>query len=322
MRWTRGASRRNVDDRRGTPGRRAVGGGLGLGGLVLILLFAWISGADLTQILGIVADNAASGGGSAAPTQPPNQPIDPANDVAGDFATFTFNDVQDTWAAILPGYREARLVLFTDGTESGCGYAQSATGPFYCPGDQQVYIDLSFNDELSQRFGAPGDFAQAYVLAHELGHHVQYLLGTEREVRAAQQRNPGAQNELSVRMELQADCYAGVWGARAAQDGLLETGDVEEGLNAAAAIGDDRLQRAGRRTRRAGQLHPRLLCPACRVVPSRFAVRRSEQLRHLLGNLIRLGLAYSTLLTRRTALPACRDTRSCCSASNPPEPEF
>lgn len=116
-------------------------------------------------------------------------------------------------------------------------------GPFYCPADESVYIDLSFNDELSQRFGAPGDFAQAYVLAHEIGHHVQNLLGTERQVRAAQQRNPGARNELSVRMELQADCYAGVWGAGASQRGLLESGDVEEGLNAAAAIGDDRLQR-------------------------------------------------------------------------------
>jgi predicted metalloprotease len=134
-------------------------------------------------------------------------------------------------------------VLFTDAVESACGFAQAATGPFYCPADQRVYIDVAFYRELRQRFGAPGDFAQAYVLAHEIGHHVQNLLGTEGQMRRAQQGNPGLANELSVRLELQADCYAGVWGYATAERGILEQGDVEEGLNAAAAIGDDRIQR-------------------------------------------------------------------------------
>ena len=136
-------------------------------------------------------------------------------------------------------------MLFTDAVESACGFAQSATGPFYCPGDQRVYIDLGFYRELQDRFGAPGDFAQAYVLAHEIGHHVQALTGIEGQVRQAQRRNPSQANALSVAMELQADCYAGVWGHAAASRGLLETDDVDEGLNAAAAIGDDRLQRMG-----------------------------------------------------------------------------
>ena len=134
-------------------------------------------------------------------------------------------------------------MLFRDAVDSQCGMGQSAMGPFYCPPDQRVYIDLSFLDELKRRFGAPGDFAQAYVITHEIGHHVQNLLGIERQVRAQQQRNPGAANDLSVRMELQADCFAGVWGHSTGQRQILEQGDLEEGLNAAAAIGDDRLQR-------------------------------------------------------------------------------
>ncbi|HEU4629359.1 MAG TPA: neutral zinc metallopeptidase, partial [Gemmatimonadaceae bacterium] len=138
-------------------------------------------------------------------------------------------------------YQDATLVLFRNAVQSGCGSAQSAMGPFYCPLDEKVYIDLGFYDDLRARFGAPGDFAQAYVLAHELGHHVQHLLGIDQQVRQAQQSNPGEGNELSVRLELQADCLAGVWGYHARN--LLEPGDIEEGLNAAAAIGDDRLQR-------------------------------------------------------------------------------
>jgi hypothetical protein len=135
------------------------------------------------------------------------------------------------------------MVLFREAVRSACGIAGSATGPFYCPGDAKVYLDLSFFDELRRRFGAPGDFAQAYVIAHEVGHHVQNLLGIEREVRRLQADRPDAANDLSVRMELQADCLAGVWGHSTAQRGILEEGDVEEGLNAAAAIGDDRIQR-------------------------------------------------------------------------------
>jgi predicted metalloprotease len=145
----------------------------------------------------------------------------------------------------MPGYRDARLVLFRDATESGCGLGQAQMGPFYCPSDEKVYVDLGFYEELRARFGAPGDFAQAYVLAHEIGHHVQKLSGIEAEVRSAQRESPGRANALSVRMELQADCLAGVWGHSAAARGKLETGDVEEGLGAAAAIGDDRIQRMG-----------------------------------------------------------------------------
>jgi hypothetical protein len=144
-------------------------------------------------------------------------------------------------------YEDARLVLFRGEVSSGCGYAEAAMGPFYCPADASVYIDLGFYDELRERFGAPGDFAQAYVLAHEIGHHVQSLLGVETEVRRAQQSSVSAANRLSVRMELQADCYAGIWGHSTARRDLLEQGDLAEGLAAAAAIGDDRLQRqAGR----------------------------------------------------------------------------
>jgi predicted metalloprotease len=171
------------------------------------------------------------------------------------FVTFVLNDAQNTWGRILPAqavqYRHAKLVLFRDSTDSTCGLAQSATGPFYCPEDEKVYIDLGFYDELKQRFGAPGEFAEAYVLAHEIGHHVQKLLGIEGKVRAAQQRNPKAANQLSVGLELQADCLAGVWGHSTQQRNILDPGDVDEGLKAAAAVGDDRLQRMSR-----GQVNP------------------------------------------------------------------
>jgi predicted metalloprotease len=182
------------------------------------------------------------GGSSSAPADVPFQTT-PEEEELVDFISFVLDDVQGAWNSLLPGYQNARLVLFRDAIDSACGFAQSATGPFYCPGDQKVYIDLGFYNELRSRFGAPGDFAQAYVLAHELGHHVQTVLGIEAKVRQAQRANPGLQNELSVRMELQADCFAGVWGHTAAKRGILETGDIEEGLNAAAAIGDDRMQR-------------------------------------------------------------------------------
>jgi predicted metalloprotease len=184
-----------------------------------------------------------SGGGGGAESGSVATGV-PANDAGGIFATRVFNDNQQVWAKLLGAdYRPATLVLFTEATESACGFAQAATGPFYCPGDEKVYIDLAFYDELSQRFGASGDFAQAYVLAHEVGHHVQNVLGIERQMRRAQQSNPGAANELSVRMELQADCFAGVWGRSTAERKMLEDGDIEEGLNAAASIGDDRIQK-------------------------------------------------------------------------------
>jgi predicted metalloprotease len=165
------------------------------------------------------------------------------------FVSFVLDDAQNTWRQLASKtgtpYRDAKLVLFRDAVQSACGFAESATGPFYCPADEKVYIDLGFYEELQQRFGAPGDFAQAYVLAHEIGHHVQNLLGTEAQVREARTRRADLANELSVRLELQADCYAGVWGHSTAQRQLLESGDVEEGLGAAAAVGDDRLQRMG-----------------------------------------------------------------------------
>jgi len=176
---------------------------------------------------------------------------DPARDQREEplvqFVSFVLDDTQKTWTQVLSSegvpYRHAKLVLFRDSIDSACGMAESATGPFYCPSDEKVYIDLGFYDELKQRFGAPGEFAEAYVLAHEIGHHVQKLIGVEEKVRAAQRHNPGAANQLSVRLELQADCFAGVWGHSTSQRNLLEAGDVQQGLNAAAAVGDDRLQR-------------------------------------------------------------------------------
>jgi predicted metalloprotease len=164
-----------------------------------------------------------------------------------DFVSAVLDSVQVAWTGLLPRvgrpYEAANLVLFRGAIESACGFAQSATGPFYCPADRKVYIDLSFYDDLRTRFGAPGDFAQAYVLAHEIGHHVQTLLGIDRRVRELQQAQPRLRNQYSVAMELQADCLAGVWGHTAARKGMLERGDIEEGLQAAAAIGDDRIQR-------------------------------------------------------------------------------
>ncbi len=159
-----------------------------------------------------------------------------------EFVSFVLDDVQDVWRREIRSYPDAKLVLFRDAVQSGCGFAQGAMGPFYCPADQKAYIDLAFYEELRRRFGAPGDFAQAYVLAHEIGHHVQKVLGIEPRVRAAQQRNPSRANALSVAMELQADCFAGIWAHSTAQRDLLERGDVEEGLAAAAAVGDDRIQ--------------------------------------------------------------------------------
>jgi uncharacterized protein len=249
MRWTTGGSDENIEDRRGQSprgmGRAGMGGGAGIGAILLVLFLSWITGRDLTGFLGVLG-----GGGGPVETSVPAGGSIPENDAGGQLAKFVFNDNQDVWSRTIGAdYRPATLVLFSDATESACGFAQAATGPFYCPGDEKVYIDLGFYRELDQRFGAAGDFAEAYVLAHEVGHHVQNVLGIERQMRRAQQQNPGQANELSVRMELQADCFAGVWGRSAAQrknangETILETGDVEEGLNAAAAIGDDRIQK-------------------------------------------------------------------------------
>ncbi len=243
MKWQRGYQSSNVEDRRGSGGGRLPGGRLGLGGIVILLILSIVFKRDFLSLAGGMADDpaAVAAGGDPQST--------PAEDSTKQFISFVLDDAQQTWAGIFSSsnatYTDARLILFRDGVQSACGYAQSATGPFYCPGDSQVYIDLGFYDELRDRFGAPGDFAQAYVLAHEIGHHVQRLSGTEAEVRRAQQRDPGRANQYSVALELQADCYAGVWANSAQARGLLEVGDVEEGLGAAASVGDDRIQRMG-----------------------------------------------------------------------------
>jgi predicted metalloprotease len=260
MRWTPG-DRSNVEDMRGSSGFGMRAGGLGLGGLVILLLLSWATGVDFLSLLG--------GSGGSAPTASVGTSgsvaASPEEEKLVDFVDAVMDDAQAAWRQLLGGrYQETRAVLFRDAIQSACGFAQAATGPFYCPGDHKVYLDLEFFDELRTKFGAPGDFAQAYVLAHELGHHVQSLTGTESEVRQLQSSNPRRRNELSVRLELQADCYAGVWGHHAGQATgrvQLETGDVEEGLRAAAAIGDDRLQRMS----------------TGRVVPDSFTHGSSEQ---------------------------------------------
>lgn len=250
MKWDDKGPSEDLEDRRGESsggggGFRLGGGRLGIGGFLVLLVLSVVFKTDLTGALG-------GGGGvptpSAEPASGPTRP--PAQSSAEEenlvkFMSFVLDDAQDNWTTIFAAgnaqYPRARLVLFRNQVNTGCGGAQSATGPFYCPADQKVYIDLGFYDELRRRFGAPGDFAQAYVLAHEIGHHVQNVLGTERKMRRLQQQNPDSRNELSVRLELQADCYAGIWGRHAQEAGRLEAGDVEEALKAASAVGDDRI---------------------------------------------------------------------------------
>jgi len=229
-----------VEDRRGGGGMMRGAGGMGIGTFVILLVLSLIFKRDLFQLVG--------GAGGVSPgsetAQSPPAATTPEEEQLKSFVSFVLDDAQNDWAQVLPRYgaqyRPAKVVLFRDAIQSACGFAESATGPFYCPGDERVYIDLGFYQELKSRFGAPGDFAQAYVLAHEIGHHVQNLLGTEAKVQEGRSRRPDLANELSVRLELQADCYAGVW-AHEARDSL-EQGDIEEGLNAAAAVGDDRIQ--------------------------------------------------------------------------------
>jgi predicted metalloprotease len=242
MRWSSRGRSADLEDRRGQSGgfgmRRAAP--IGLGGLAALLILSLVTGQDFLSVV-------APGPGESV-NVPTDGPISssPEEERLVDFVSFVLDDAQDVWERTLEGrYERAKLVLFRDAVESACGFAESATGPFYCPGDGRVYIDLGFYDELRSRFGASGDFAQAYVLAHEIGHHVQRVVGTEPRVRELQRSNPGAGNELSVRLELQADCYAGLWAHSTAQRQLLESGDVEEGLAAAAAVGDDRIQRMG-----------------------------------------------------------------------------
>ena len=241
MKWQEGHRSDDVEDRRGQPAVGGAGGlRLGLGGLVLVGVLSLVFKRNLFVYFQGGAPAARSGGAAPGRGSPDEQRL-------MSFVSFVFDDVQEVWSEALPrsgqNYERARMVVFTDRVRSGCGLAEAAMGPFYCPADRKVYIDLGFYHQLQHRFGAPGDFAQAYVIAHEVGHHLQTLLGTERRVRALQRRDPAQENHLSVRLELQADCYAGVWAHSTQQRNLLERGDVDEGLAAAAAVGDDRLQR-------------------------------------------------------------------------------
>lgn len=237
MKWRDIGRSSNLEDRRGGGGRKA---GLGIGGIAVALVISFVTGVNPLQILGIMN----SGGGGAATEAAPIE--DAAEEPMVRFLSTALDDSQGMWRTMLAAqgreYPDATLVLFRGAVQSGCGDASSAMGPFYCPADQKVYIDLAFYDELAGRYGAPGDFAQVYVLAHEIGHHVQTVLGTSSDMRRAQGADPSSANALSVKLELQADCYAGVWAHTVAQRGDLDAGDAEEGLAAASAVGDDRMQ--------------------------------------------------------------------------------
>ena len=252
MRWERGRRSENVEDRRGMGGMGGGGFKLGGCGLILLIAIALLTQTNpLTLLSQILNQQPAPQSG---PQQAPANPGEPqAYDEEKEFVASVLGDLEDTWgktfAQMNRTYEPATLVLFEQATQSGCGFGSAAVGPFYCPLDRKVYIDLVFFRQLHERFGAPGDFARAYVIAHEVGHHVQNLLGISSQVQELQQR--GSQedaNSLSVRLELQADCFAGVWGFHYDKSrNLLEPGDFEEGLSAAAAVGDDRIQQeAGR----------------------------------------------------------------------------
>ena len=248
MRWKTGRRSQNIQDRRGRRGGGGsplvVGGG-GLG-MVVVAIVITLLGGDPTVLLDSAPQTRAPSGG-------PYQSSSPEEDQLAEFVSVVLADTEDTWNTIFPrefggSYREPDLVLFTGAVQSACGRATSAVGPFYCPADQQVYIDLGFYQDLKYKLGAPGDFAQAYVVAHEVGHHVQNLLGISEQVRAAQRRMSKTDaNQLSVRQELQADCFSGVWAHNAdRQRNILEEGDIEEAINAAGQIGDDNLQKQQR----------------------------------------------------------------------------
>jgi predicted metalloprotease len=259
MEWTPGGTSNDIEDRRdegggGSGGGFGFGGGgfggihLGIGGFLLLLIGSWIFHVNLFSLIG-----GGGGGQSLVSDRDPSadRALDASESKEKQFMSFILDDVQKTWTTLLPEqanvpYRHAILVLYRDVTNAGCGAAQSATGPFYCPTDEKVYLDLGFFNELAAKFGAPGEFAQAYVVAHELGHHVQKILGTEAKVTAAEQRDRAHANQYSVRLELQADCYAGVWGHTAQQRGFVHPDDIDQGLAAAASVGDDRLQRMAR----------------------------------------------------------------------------
>jgi predicted metalloprotease len=242
MLWRGQRQSDNVEDQRGGLGRGGLAIGGGVGG-VIVLIIALLLGADPRQLL------EQNPGGNPSSNPQSSRPVNAQDDEMKQFVSVVLASTEDVWSDIFKQhgrqYRKPKLVLFSDEVQSACGAATTAVGPFYCPGDEKVYLDLAFFAELKQRFRAPGDFAQAYVIAHEVGHHVQNLLGTMNKVDQAQQRlSKGEANQISVRLELQADFLAGVWAHYAQQKGILETGDVEEALGAASAVGDDRLQRA------------------------------------------------------------------------------
>ena len=249
MRWESGRQSENVEDRRGAHvSRGVVGGGIGT---ILLVLVALYFGVDPSIIIN---QGQMPIPGAGAPTQSEPYSASPEEKRLAEFVSVVLADTEDTWQALFRNmgktYEEPKLVLFSQAVESACGMASAAMGPFYCPMDQKVYIDLSFYNDLKNRFGAPGDFAQAYVIAHEVGHHVQNLLGIAEKVHSLRSRSSETEaNKLSVMMELQADCLSGVWAYHADRARkILEEGDVEEALNAASSIGDDRMQRQGRGT--------------------------------------------------------------------------
>lgn len=250
MKWEGNRQSDNVEDRRtsgGSPGRGGVGGrGIGIGSIAIALVVSYFLGINPMTVLSLL-----SGGGPVTPTPTAPAQKPPAHDQMARFVSTVLADTEDVWKDVFTrggaSYKEPRLVLFRGTTDTACGPGEAAMGPFYCPADQKVYIDLGFYETLKNRLGAPGDFAQAYVIAHEVGHHVQHLLGISTKMEQRRGRVSQVEfNALSVRLELQADCFAGVWAHHAqASRQLLEQGDVEEAMNAAARIGDDALQRAG-----------------------------------------------------------------------------
>lgn len=253
MKWEGGRESDNVEDRRGSGGgglpfRVGGGRGLSIGGIVIAMVVAWIFGINPLTVLGLLGG---TGGGGTAAVQQPAGP--PASDAETRFVRVVLGSTEDVWSALFRSagreYQAPRLVIFRGVTPTACGRGEAAMGPFYCPGDRQVYIDLDFFDTLKRRLGAPGDFAQACVIAHEVGHHVQNELGLSAKVNSTRQRVSEAEgNALSVRVELQADCFAGVWGHHTQQKLPLEQGDLEEALNAASQIGDDTLQKRSQGT--------------------------------------------------------------------------
>jgi len=265
MKWQIGRRSGNVEDRRG----QGMGGGggmrLGLGGIVIVVIIAFVTGRNPLELLGLIAQQ---GGPSTVQTQPGGATAPPADDQAIQFVSTILGSTEDVWGKVFQAsgntYPPPKLVLFSGAVASACGQATSAVGPFYCPGDQQVYLDTSFFDEMTAKLGGGGDFAEAYVIAHEVGHHIQTLTGVSNKMNSLRARGQSMEgdNGLSVRQELQADCYAGVWANQAQkQYQWLEAGDIEEALSTASAIGDDRLQRQSRGT----------------VVPDSFTHGTSEQ---------------------------------------------